>query len=403
MTVRGRVDCYINPSDASLGRRNQEIFGNITGFLSGTVLSDLGISIVSYSTGSGPGRGLDFWDARENNLGASANLFTWVVYRFNNAPRGKFDMLFLIASSSGQSLSPFNISTNGGTVFGANNSFGIVGWACAVWPSGSTGTTVSGGPWNGPVVAQGSGTIGSPVWATGSNTLQPGVFPRANSNDGSFASTHNYLTEMHDDGQFSIPMRMHLIATEGSFTCVQDYGLANAYRIFHFGSYAPRPGTTPLAESPYFMFEGQTSPNTNNSTKFYSAFTYGGTAGNSFNNGGDGGINVPTVGSGSKNVVMTSVAGQNVDAIVGSFNNFVNSGSYDLLPIYVCVNDTGFAGILGTADYIQAAYGMVPGTVNLASGVCAFGPSSGASLKLLLPWSGSSPGTVNNVRTGRTF
>lgn len=403
MTVRGRVDCYINPSDASLGRRNQEIFANITGFLSGSVLTDLGITIVSYSTGSGPGRGLDFWDARESNTGASANNFTWVCYRFNNAPRGKFDMFLLIASASGQSLSPFNVSQNGGTVFGANNSFGIVGWACAVHPSGSVASTVSGGPWNGPILAPGSGTLGTPIWATASNGGQPAVFPRANANDGSFAASRNYLTEMHDDGQFTIPMRMHLIATEGSFTCVQDYGLANSYRVFHFGSYNPRPGTTPASESPYFMWEGQTGPGTNNSNKLYGSFTFGGSAGTSFNNGGDGGVTVPTVASGTKNVAFVTVGNNNIDTNIGSFNSFVNSGSYEFLPFYVCANDTGFNGILGTADYIGFGWGMVPGTVNNVSGTCALGPSTGGTLKLLLPWTGSSPGTVNNVRTGRSF
>src|SRR5262249_44339252 len=142
------------------------------------------------------------------------------------------------------------------------------------------------------------------------------------SNDGSFASSRQYLTEMHDDGQFSIPMRMHLIATEGSFTCVQDYGLANQYRVFHFGSYAARPGTTPLSESPYFMWEGSTGPASTPSVKIYNNATFGGSAGNSFNNGGDGGISVPTLASGTKNVTFVTVGQNSLDSNIGSFNVF---------------------------------------------------------------------------------
>lgn len=391
MTTRGRVDCYINPVDSSMGRRNQEIFGNITGFLSGQVLTDLGITLVSYNTGSGTGHGLSFWDTGTS----SANNFTWAVYRFNNAPRGKFDMLFLLASGSGQAVSPFNVSLNANGVQVDNNSIAVVGWAAAVHPTGSVTN-----PWNGPVNAQGSGTLGSPIWTTSSAGKQPNVFPRANSTDGSFGTTRNYLAELHDDDQFAIPMRMHLVATEGSFTCVQDYGLANAYRIFHFGSYNPRPATTPVTEAPYFMFTGPVSPGSVDSLQLYTSL-YGAAAGTSFNVGQDGGIAIPTQASGSKDLALITVG--TPDNNIGAFNTFINSGSYDLLPLYVGVSDSTFKGILGTADNVGVGFGMVAGVVNAVSGTCAIGRNVGGSLKLLIPWSGSSPGSLSNVRTGRSF
>lgn len=392
MTVRGRVDCYINPpADTSYWRRSQEIFGNITGFLSGSVLSDLGISIVSYNTGSGPGRGLDFWDARETNTGASANNFTWVVYRFNNAPRGKFDMLLLLVSGSGQSPAPFNVSTLASS---AGNT--IVGWACAVHPSGSATN-----PWNGPINAPGSGSLGTQIWNT-SSVGTVGIFPRANSADGAYGVNRNFLAELHDNTPI-IPMRMHIIATEGSFTVAQDYGLNNAYRIWHFGSYDPRPGTTSLIDAPYFMFTGRIAPSTNDSIALYNA-VFGSAAGPSYGVGQDGGVTVPPLASGSKNVTFVTVGSSNApDVNIGAFNSFVNSGSYEKLPLYVAASDGAFQGILGIADYVSMGFGMSPGVVNAASGTCALGRNVGLSLKVLVPWSGSSPGTLNNVRTGRTF
>ena len=408
MTAHGRVDCYINPADSSLGRRNEEIFGNICDFLTGSLCNSLGISLVACSwqggTG-GAGHGLGFWDGSgTNNLPTTPNgngpsRFTWAVFRWANAPRGQFDMMFLIASGSGQSLSPFNVSTNTGTVFGANNSFGIVGWSAAAHPSGSTSH-----PWAGGSGSVGADSLGAQIWGL-SSASNGGFLPRANNPaDGTAGATRNYMVEMHDDGQFSIPMRMHIICTEGSFTCLQDYGLLNDYRIFHFGSYAPRPGM--LAEAPYFMIAGRTAPQTNNIVQVYNAFTYGGTGGTNFGNGGDGGVMMPTLVSGSRNVALTTIGGQNVDGNIGSFNFWVNSGSYDLLPCYVCAQDAGgqFNGILGTADYIQGfGFGMVGGTVNIASSTVAFGQAASNTLKLIFPWSGSSPGSLNGVRTGREF
>lgn len=411
MTTHGRADCYINPTDASLGRRQQEIFANICDFLTGSNAQAMGIYLVAASwTGGtgGAGTGLGFWDGSPGTnepgqvAGNGPSRFTWAVWRFPNAPRGAFDMLFLIASGSGQSLSPFDVSQNTGTVFGANNSFGIVGWAAATLPSGSAVTGSFTYPWAG-TINKGNAVLASPIWQTASGSLA--VYPRANSADGSQSATRNFLTQMHDDGQFSTPMRMHIVITEGSFSCVQDYGLINAYRFFHFGSYNPRPGV--IVDSPYFMISGKVTPQTNNVVQLYNALVYGGTSGQGFGTGGDGGIAVPVLLSGSKNLTLVTIGNSNVDTNIGSFNSWVNSGSggaYDLLPAYVGLQDTGiFNGILGVADYFSFGYGMVAGVVNQASSTVAFGQSGGNSLKIILPWSGSSPGAVNNVRTGRDF
>lgn len=400
MTVHGRVDCYINPTDPSIGRRQQEIFANICAFLTGVNGQALGIQLVAanWQTGSGGHAGLGFWDNPD-----SASTFTWSVWRFNNAPRGAFDMMIAIFSGSGQSLVPFDVSTNTGTVFGANNSFAIVGWSAACHPSGS-----STHPWNGTTFNIGRDALGANnnVWVTGSGGTGA-FFPRANNPaDGTNGSLKNFMIEMHDDAQFALPMRLHIIATEGSLTVVQDPGLTSAYRFFHFGSYNPRPGVAP--DAPYFMISGQTNASTNGTIKMYGSLTYGGTGGQSFNNGGDGGVAVPLLTSGSKNVALTTIGGTNLDANIGNFNFWVNSGSggaYDLLPAYVCVQDAVslFNGILGVADYFNLGIGMLTNTVNLASSTVAFGPATANTLKIILPWSGSSPGSLVGVRTGREF
>lgn len=415
MTLHGRVDCYINPSDPSLGRRNEEIFGNICDFLTGSLAASIGVTLVAANwqggTG-GKGAGLGFWDGNNGNnlplsgaFGAGPSRFTWAVFRFNNAPRGVFDMMFVCVSGSGQSIAPFNISTNGGTVFGADNSYCDVGWAVACHPSGAVTH-----PWNGTTGSTGTDSLGNAnfIWNTSSlGTI--GVLPRANNPaDGTYGALKNYFVKIHDDSNstFIIPMRMHILITEGSFTLVEDYNLVNSYRIFHFGSYNPRPGV--LAEAPYFMFCGRNSPSTQPSLALYNAQTYGAAAGVAFGSTSaqDGGVMMPALVSGSRNVALTSIGGQNIDGNIGSFNSWVNSGSYDLLPLYVCAQDTGtaFNGILGVADYIQGVgYGMIGQTVNAASSTIAIGQNAAGSLKLIMPWSGSSPGSLTGVRTGRDF
>lgn len=385
MTTQGRVDCYINPSDPSLGRRQNEIYVNLIQFLTGA--SALGISLIAANTGAvGLGNGFDFWDTA-NSVGA---LRAWSVWRFSNAPRGKFDMLlFLTTGSGGPSFG--GVTINQGTSINAFNGFGAIGWACAVHPSGSVSN-----PWNGSATI-GSSSMANPVWVTASGGGLA-VFPRANSFDGSYPK-RDQLTMLHDDA-LTLPTRMHVLATEGSFTVLQDPGLTNSTRIFHFGSYAPRPGFT--SDAPYFMFTGQGTPSTNDIIKYWTAanVTYGSTAGISANTN-DGGIAPPTLTSGSKTLTFITIGIP--DASYGSFNIYVNSGSYDQLPLFVAVSDAGITGIIGQADYIGVTFGISNGSVNAASGTAVFGKTTAATAKVIVPWSGSSPGFLNNIRTGRTF
>ena len=393
MTAHGRVDCYINPADANLGNREQELWANCVQFLTGALAQSLGIQLIASNYGTA-GKGLGFWDDQVSGAGGT-NKTAWAVFRWTKAPRGAFEALLYIASGSGTTLSPFNIS--GGTgVFVQPNSFGMFGMAFGCHPSG-TNTH----PFNGTLNANGADTFATQIWQTGSVAGTGGFFPRANSTGGSFAANRNFLNVMHPDAP-TIPMRQNIILTEGSFTMFLDVGLNNAYEMFHFGSYQPRPNMTPNPDSPYIQIFGRGASTAQDVISFYS-FTYGLTAGNSFSGPtADGAIGHPNLLSQSKTSAIVTLGNNELDTNIGSFNGFVNSGSYDILPVYACIVESNFVGILGQLDYLSACWGVNPSAVNLVSGTIAIGRNITNDIKILAPWSGSSPGNSTN-RTGREF
>jgi hypothetical protein len=394
MTVHGRVDCLINPADPSLGNREQELWANCVQFLTGALAQSLGIQLVASNYGTA-GKGLGFWDDQVKGAGGT-NKTAWAVFRWNSAPRGAFEALLYIASGSGTTLSPFNIS--GGTgVFVQPNSFGMFGMAFACHPSGTTTH-----PFNGTTGALGTDTFATQIWQTGSIAGSGAFFPRANSIGGAFQSNRNFLNVMHPDAP-TIPMRQNILISEGTFTMFLDVGLNNAYEMFHFGGYSPRPGFTPAPDSPYVQIFGRGSSTGNDVITLYNSLTYGTTAGNSF--GGptaDGGIANPSLLSSSKTAALVTLVNNELDASMGSFNQYINGGSYDQLPLFACIVEGSFLGILGQLDVLSAGWGMNPSAVNLTSGTLAIGRNLTNSIKILVPWSGSSPGNVS-ARTGREF
>lgn len=395
MTTHGRVDCYINPVDVNVGNREQEMWANCVQFLTGALAQSLGIRLIASNYGTS-GKGLGFWDDQVSGAGGS-NKTAWAVFRWTQAPKGQFDCLLYIASGSGTTLSPFNIS--GGTVvYKEPYSYGMFGMAFACHPSSSTTH-----PWNGSTNANGADTLGTPIWQTGSLPGLGAFFPRANSTGGAFATNRNFLAICHDDAP-ALPIRFHILLTEGSFTMFEDVSLNNSYRMFHFGSYTPRVGSTPTPDSPYVMIWGRGPGNTYDPINFYNTLSYGSLAGGNFGAGyTDGGISHPNLLSGSKTMSLITVGNNNLDINIGAFNPFVNNGAYELLPIYVCINEGGDNAILGQLDYLNCSFGVTTSAVNAVSGTCAFGRNVSATLKILAPWSGSSPGSLTGVRTGREF
>jgi hypothetical protein len=84
------------------------------------------------------------------------------------------------------------------------------------------------------------------------------------------------------------------------------------------------------------------------------------------------------------------------------YTNFVNSGSFEKIPVWAAISEGSDVAILGLVKHLSYGYGMATNSVSTVSGSAAFGNATPLSIKLLVPWSGSYPGYLR-VRTGRTM
>ncbi len=365
---------------------------------------ELGIEMIAANRGiiaGQAGTGWQFWD-EGNPIGNRS----WAVFRFHSASMGKFDcMVFMVSGGSGVSNSPMNIGTNTAP-FTVGNCHGNMGIAFGVHPSGSN-TGSQDGPWNGSysLTSASIGASGStvsttnPVWKL--NDQQRGAFfPRANGLGGTFSGSRNYMANVQDDtgGQQTMPYRYHILLSEDSITTLIDPGNDQSYKVNHFGPYLVRSGVQ--AHAPYvFIHNG----NVGNQPwgAFYST-KLGLTAGAI--NTIDGAIAHPDLISGSRNVGLVTYTVANI-AI--SYTNFINAaaggGAWEKYPVWASIGEGTDNAILGVIKHISMGFGMNNQSVSTISGTAAFGIPTPATNKMLIPWSGSAPGSYNGVRTGRNM
>jgi len=397
---RGRVDCFMNPVADTSGidsRTIGEMFVNIVQHISGC--SDIGVEMIAANFGIA-GTGFTFWD--QGTIGAGHRSFA--VFRFHSASQGKFDCMVFATTGSSVSNSP--MSPGGFSISQAGSARGNIGIAFACHPSGSN-TGSADGPWNGSYSLTSasiglSGAFGginnsNPVWKTNVDG-KAAFFPRCNNIYGNNSGSRNFMALVNDDVAATTntaPCRMHVVCSEDSVTILVDHLADTGYKVTHFGSYASRVGMTPRPESPYFYFTNAVQTNAPWGNTWATAQGQL-TVANSTN---DGAIAHPSLLSGSRisGIVLHAIN----NAI--SYNSFINSGSYERFPMYVAIDESNNVGILGTLNHISYGFGMASHTVTTNSSSAAFGTSTAATGKILIPWSGSQPGFQNGIRTGRTM
>jgi hypothetical protein len=365
---------------------------------------ELGIEIIAANYGAG-GTGFQFWDQ-----GTPPGPRTWIVARFHSASFGKFDMLlYHVSASSGGTFGGVVMSQQTTSFAGTNYLYGGLGVSFACHPSGSN-TGSADGPWNGSYsltsATLGLGTAGlsatNPLWKTTANG-KAAFFPRSNGIAGTYSASRNYLATLNEDGNgvstdaAFLPARYHILLSEDSFTFLVDHANDSSYKVTHFGPYYPRSGATPNPESPYYMFTNSVS-SVSPVGGFYTTLI-GQTAGVG---GGtatpDGAVAHPSLLSGALIFGHVTIGGL---ASIASYTNFLNSGSYEKIPLWVAISEGTNNGILGLAKHIAWGYGMNNHTVSYTSASAAFGLAGASSVKIIIPWSGSAPGTNWQHRTGR--
>lgn len=387
---RGRVDCFINPTTDSTSvnsRMGSELFVNMVQHFSNS--SDLGIEMIAANygvTGGGGGTGFDFWDQT-----AWPGQRAWAAFRFHSASMGKFDCCIFVVTGTTVSTGGPNIQSKVSSL--ASTVSTALGISFACHPSGSN-TGSNDGPWNGTTSLT-SGTIGNPMWKL--NTAGKGAFyPRSNGITGNTSASRNGMIEpVEDNGTGNAaPWKSHIILTEDSITLLNGHN-DTSYKLVHFGPYLPRSGSVGL-DSPYIMWTNGLSTNTPFPQFFATTIGVLTLA----INGVDGAVAPPSITSGSRICALLTLSAVNSTI---AYSNIVNSGTYEKLPVWACTVEAADNGILGTMKHVTAGYGMASNTVSTVSASAAFGTTTAAAFKFIIPWSGSYPGFSTNSRTGRAM
>ena len=399
-TYRGLSDIYLNPTADSVNN-NEGVASRAAGELFTTIVNHLsssgpalGIEMIAANFGV-DGNGLGYWDTATR-----AGHRAFACFRFHSASLGKFDCLLYVVTGSAISVSPMNVGGTTTTASGGGNSRICTGISFAWHPSGSN-TTQSDGPWNGTYSLT-SASIGSPVWKL--NSAQKGGFwPRANGILGANSGSRNYMFScfLHSIYTNNVqPSRNNLLISEDSFTLFrEDQTFDSSYKIMHFGSFTPRNGLA--CDSPYFGWhsnEGQMPFGA-----FYTT-TLGATSADATTIY-DGCVSLPTLLSGARNMAFI-VPG--IDQNIG-FNRYIESGSvvggaWEQFPVWVAAAETpSNYGMLGLANHIAYGYGMTNMSLTDVSSSLALGTNTINQAKLILPWSGSAPGTSTPGRLGNAI
>lgn len=402
---RGRVDCYMNPSNDGTGnvssRMVSELFCNIVQHISQSG-PELGIEMIAanYGVPAGSiGTGFQFWD-EGNPPGHRA----WAVFRFHSASYGKFDCMVFMASGSGVTYSPMNIGTNGSSL--AFSSRGNVGIAFALHPSGSN-TGSADGPWNGSYsltsasIGLGSSGVSSlnPVWKLNDQN-RGAFFPRANGIFGTYSGSRNHMGDCFDDeGITWNPLLAHIVLTEDSVTVLTDYAITNNYKVVHFGPFEKRSEMRNF-DSSYVYWNNGSRSTAPLSVLWTTTFgVYAGTRA-----GADGAITHYDLSSGS---IFGSFYRLGLGTIGDSnlgFNFFLGGGTYERFPLLMIGSENrDQLGIVGRLKHLDWTIGPPTNSVSTNSGSVVIGTTTVNQTKILMPWSGSFPGSLTGVRTGRSM
>lgn len=404
MKVAGRSDCYITSVyAANPNHRINEEYSSIVNFLTSSFCQDLGIQLIAGNRGQAPvgSTYFGYWD--ESNATGPR---TFAVFRFLSASQGPFECMIWACSGSAQTPNPMSpsgvtVTTAMGTTTSTDAAVGI-SFACHV-----SGSITS--PWNGGTSLT-SASIGSPVWQTGSFG-ELSVFPRQNAIGGSNAATRNYLQLIHSDNitaniDMATQIRMHIIASENSLSIIRTPS-ANSAVITTFGAFSPRFGSA--YGSPYFMFTngGLTTAALNLPAYVVNTTVFGTTTANlrTAVTNYDGGISHPymTAGSGTLAGTLYTLSGQTDTVTPGGVNQFVNSGTYEILPLWVGIRESPFYGLLGSVEHMYAGFGMTQNSLTPTSSSIAVGSVLANGVKLIFPWSGSFPAAGGTDRSGRDW
>lgn len=223
------------------------------------------------------------------------------------------------------------------------------------------------------------------------------VLPRSNGIGGGAVTNKQNMTIIKDLAA-TANHRWHLLADRDNFFVLFDVNQTTLYDLTGFGNVEQLPGLTGSLMDPIFMMK----------STFALQNGIGGLYGSTTTNGGttfDGGIR-PVSGSAESAIFVLD---RYSSIITTTFQantqyGYVGAPQFDEFKIPISVYDltTNRFGTVGFINFFKETIGCNSNDVNAAGSKAVFGNSTAASTRIVVPWSGSAPGSTS-TRNGRQF
>jgi len=385
--------------------QNQEFFTNLFRFFNGPLRSGSYAQLVALSTGSstfaaGPG-GTNYHN-ETGSFGENAffvfKIFSGAIPGAGPSTRRSGDYYVLFQWADTNNFGAL-AGSNPALLYGGTTGDGT-GCAVAFRDDGLS-------PWNGTTNANGTDTKGNPVWISGSSKLH--CLPRSNNALGAHQVARDNMVLVADAGASLVNYRYHFFADRDCFVTINDASdNINYNHIYFHGTYEPLPGFP--TSSGGIMGEGSAHMpllqySDAGTVIFQNNVLFGITSG--IESAPAGGVISPIM---SQSVQFATGRGGKITRYGAEFfqnitfqpNSQFNPMRYDAMKIPLIVNESPNFGFIGHIDFINEIYNVGINNVTSGSDYASFGTSNGANLGILLPWSGSAPGT-ENTREGRFF
>ena len=381
-TVSGSVD-HVHVS-AVAANQNQEVFTTIFRFFNGPLRSGSYVEPVAYSTGSAAG-GTNFHDESNPFRENAFFVFRFVTGSISGTTSKRTNNLYVCFQWADTNL--FNATPGApGALLGLTYIDGI--GLSAAWRADG------GNPWGGSTRFDGTDTKGSLVWVSGSSTVY--AYPRSNASGGSFATNTENMARICDAGT-TTANRWHMVADRDNFIFVFDSTQNTSVDWFTvLGVYDPIPALSGTFADPVFMINSNPAGTALN---IITAVKYGGAAGTAATQGGIHGT------SGSVTVRDLIIDRYGFGVLADTTlqpNTQYALANYDEFKVPLIMYDGADKGFLGYAERISEVYNANSHDITADGQRVAFGQASTNTIKTVIPWSGSAPGTTS-TRAGRQF
>jgi hypothetical protein len=378
--VRGKIECFLNEGSGS--NNAQAFFTSLYNFLVGHP----NMSLIARNAGAGQGAAnIGYYDG-STPFGTNA----WAIFKFlatagGGGPRS-FDYYLLIQHANGGAFGS-SPGDPGLLLGGGGGGGGAVGIQAAIGVGGD------GNPWNGAGATLGGNTKGTPVWVSPSAGTLAHVLPRSNGSGGAHSTNRENCASLFAQTSSTSPKaRAHFVADDDSLAIAVDVGDDNAYNLTYIGPFIVRSGLA----LPYPLLLVSTG---DTGLPLQVGQSYGPVSGSTAQEGGavhrDNNVGVRAIFMERLNNIVNTTTIQP--------NRIFATPQFDEFPVPFYIDESPFEGYLGQVDFVREVGNIATHDTSSDKLRMVVGPATLGSVKMTIPWDGSTTPKSGITRQGIDF